>query len=194
MVSGASRLVAGALQLVLLAFGIVIAAEAFGVAATEILVDNPQNLIGWWAPWLGVVVFGIGVAAFYSAPPGSLPGLFLALLAAFLGQQVGGALLGALFGGFFGALIMTVTARLIERTRFGPPALVSFLPGFWLLVPGALALINLTEYVAGGLTPGVQSLLGTLGAMIAIAVGVLGGYLLIDAVRPLYRHAVRPMT
>jgi len=192
MVSGASRLVSGALQLVLLAFGIVTAAEAFGLPSAEILVNSPQNLIGWWAPWLGVVVFGIGVAIFYAAPLGALPGLFLVLLVAFLGQQLGSALLGGYIGGFIGALAMTVVARLVERTRFGPPALVSFLPGFWLLVPGAIGLIGLTEYIASGTELAVQNFLGTLGAMVAIAVGVLCGYLLVDAVRPLYRHAVRP--
>ena len=192
MVSGASRLVSGALQLVLLAFGIVSAAQAFGVPTAEILADNPQNLIGWWAPWLGVIVFGLGVAVFYSAPSGSLFGLFFVLLVAFVGQQAGSALLGGYVGGFIGALVMTVTARLIERTSFGPPALVSFLPGFWLLVPGALGLIGLTEYIASGPAFGIESLLGTLGAMVAIAVGVLCGYVLIDAVKPLYRHAVRP--
>jgi uncharacterized membrane protein YjjP (DUF1212 family) len=192
MVSGASRLVSGALQLLLLAFGIVMAAQAFGSGMTEILVDNPRNLIGWWAPWLGVIVFGIGIAVFYSAPSGSLPGLLLVLVVAFVGQQAGSTLFGGYVGGFLGALVMTVTARLIERYRFGPPALVSFLPGFWLLVPGALGLIGLTEYIASGPELGAQSLLGTLGAMVAIALGVLCGYLLMDAVRPLYSHIARP--
>ena len=192
MVTGASRLVSGGLQLVLLAFGIVAAAEAFGLPSVEVLVDAPQNLIGWWAPWLGMVVFGIGVAVYHSAPSGSLPGLFLVLLAAFVGQQVGSAFFGGYVGGFIGALAMTPTARLVERTRFGPPALVSFLPGFWLLVPGALGLIGVTEYIASGPELGVQDFLGTVGAMIAIAIGVLCGYLLVDSVSPLYRHAVRP--
>jgi uncharacterized membrane protein YjjP (DUF1212 family) len=192
MVSGASRLVSGALQLVLLAFGIVTAAEAFGVPVTDILVEGPADRTEWWIPWLGVLVFGIGIALFNSAPSDTLPGLFLVLLVAFLGQQVGAEFLGVYVGGLVGALLMTVTARLIERTRFGPPALVSFLPGFWLLVPGALGLIGLTEYIASGADLAVQSLVGTLGAMVAIAIGVLCGYLLVDTFRPLYRHAVRP--
>jgi len=192
IVSGASRLVSGGLQLVLLAFGIVSAAEAFGLPSAEVLVNAPQNLIGWWAPWLGMVVFGIGVAVFHSAPSGSLPGLFLVLLVAFVGQQVGSAFFGGYVGGFIGATAMTITARLVERTRFGPPALVSFLPGFWLLVPGALGLIGVTEYMASGPIVGVQDFLGTVGAMVAIAVGVLCGYLLVDSVKPLYRHTVRP--
>ena len=99
MVAGASRLVSGGLQLVLLAFGIVSAAEAFGLPSAEVLVNTPQNLIGWWAPWLGMVVFGIGVAVFHSAPSGSLPGLFLVLLVAFVGQQVGNAFFGGYVGG-----------------------------------------------------------------------------------------------
>ncbi len=191
IVSGASRLVAGVLQLVLLAFGIVTAAEAFSAPVSEILVDNPLNLFGWWAPWLGVVVFGIGIALFYSAPRGSMPGLFLVLLAAFVGQQVGSLLFGGYVGGFVGAVLMTITARLVERTRFGPPTLVSFLPGFWLLVPGALGLIGLTEYITSGPSFALQSLLGTLGAMVAIAVGVLCGSLLMEVFGPLRRYLRR---
>jgi uncharacterized membrane protein YjjP (DUF1212 family) len=192
VVTGASRLVYGSLQLIFLAFGIVSATQAFAQPLAPELVDAQQNLIGWWAPWLGVVVFGIGVAVFHSAPQRTLPGLFLVLLVAFIGQQVGGALFGGYVGGFIGAFAMTPTARLVERTSFGPPALVSFLPGFWLLVPGALGLIGVTEYMTAGAAMGVENLLGTVGAMVAIAVGVLCGYLLVDSVKPLYTHTVQP--
>jgi len=192
MVTGASRLVYGSLQLVFLAFGIVSATQAFAQPLAPDLVDLQQNLIGWWAPWLGVVVFGIGVAVFHSAPQRTLPGLFLVLLVAFIGQQAGSALFGGYVGGFIGAFVMTPTARLVERTRFGPPALVSFLPGFWLLVPGALGLIGVTEYMTAGPAMGFENFLGTVGAMVAIAVGVLCGYLLVDSVKPLYKHTMRP--
>ena len=53
-------------------------------------------------------------------------------------------------------------------------------------------MIGVTEYIASGPIVGVQDFLGTVGAMVAIAVGVLCGYLLVDAVKPLYRHTVRP--
>jgi uncharacterized membrane protein YjjP (DUF1212 family) len=192
MVTGASRLVYGSLQLIFLAFGIVSATEAFAQPLAPDLVDYQQNLIGWWAPWLGVVVFGLGVAVFHSAPQRTLPGLFLVLLVAFIGQQAGSFFFGGYVGGFIGALVMTPTARLVERTNFGPPALVSFLPGFWLLVPGALGLIGVTEYMTAGPAMGLDSFLGTVGAMVAIAVGVLCGYLLIESVKPLYSHAVEP--
>jgi uncharacterized membrane protein YjjP (DUF1212 family) len=60
MVTGASRLVAGTLQLVLLAFGIVAGAQAFGIPSGDAMSNDPVNLLGWWAPWLGVAVIGVG--------------------------------------------------------------------------------------------------------------------------------------
>ena len=52
------------------------------------------------------------------------------------------------------------------------PAHASFLPGFWLLVPGALGLIGLTELAGGG---GGQDVVATVGSIFAIALGVLCG-------------------
>ena len=52
------------------------------------------------------------------------------------------------------------------------PAHASFLPGFWLLVPGALGLIGLTELAGGG---GGQDLVATVGSIFAVALGVLCG-------------------
>jgi uncharacterized membrane protein YjjB (DUF3815 family) len=68
--------------------------------------------------------------------------------------------------------------------RSGPPALVSFLPAFWLLVPGALSLIGLTEYVADDPAAGLQDLLNAVGSILSIALGVLCGY-------PFYRSLAR---
>ena len=60
IVSGASRLVAGAVQLALLAFGILAGVEAVGVSSSLVLSVGGQRL-GDWAPWLGVLVFAVGV-------------------------------------------------------------------------------------------------------------------------------------
>ena len=51
MITGASRLVAGTLQLLLLGFGIVGAAQVVGLPSADALVDIPTNQLGWWAPW-----------------------------------------------------------------------------------------------------------------------------------------------
>jgi uncharacterized membrane protein YjjB (DUF3815 family) len=187
MVTGASRLVSGIVQLLLLVFGIVAAATVVGVPAWDDLVDEPANLIGWWAPWLGVLLVGIGSFLYHSAPPRSLGWLCVVLYAAWIGQYVGNLFVGGYLSGFVGALVMTPVAYLVARLPSGPPPLVSFLPAFWLLVPGALGLIGLTEYLQQDTAAGLEDLAGTVGAMIAVALGVLCGY-------PLYRALAASLT
>ncbi len=174
MIAGASRLVFASVQLLLLAFGIVAGVQLAGLPSESVLHDAPVNLLGWWAPWLGVIVFG--VAAFYfSAPPGTLPWLMLVLLTAWIGQLLGDLLFGASVSGFFGALTMTPVALVIARLRNGPPSQVTFLPAFWLLVPGALGLIGVTEIVGNPATATLSDLVTPVGSIVSIALGVLGG-------------------
>ena len=186
MVTGASRLVAGTLQLVLLAFGIVAGAQAFGIPSSEALSNDPVNLLGWWAPWVGVAVIGVGTYLYYSPPRGAFRWLLVVLYAAWIGQFLGSEAFGGYVGGFIGALVMTPVAYTVERLPSGPPALVSFLPAFWLLVPGALGLIGVTEYLTDDTVAGIQDFIGTVGSIIAIALGVLCGY-------PLYRSIARSL-
>jgi uncharacterized membrane protein YjjP (DUF1212 family) len=186
MVSGASRLVAGSVQLLLLAFGITGAAQVVGLPPADELVDAPTNLLGWWAPWFGVLLVGVGNYLYFSAPPRSLGWLCLVLYAASIGQYLGDQAFGGYLSGFVGAIVMTPVAYLVERLPSGPPALVSFLPAFWLLVPGALGLIGMTEYLGEDAIAGVQDFLGALESMVAIALGVLCGY-------PLYRSLARSL-
>ena len=62
----------------------------------------------------------------------------------------------------------------------------SCLPVFWLLVPGALGLIGVAEYLGQDPLAGVQDFLGAVGSMVAIGLGVLCGY-------PLYRSLARTL-
>ena len=128
MVAGASRLVFGSVQLLLLAFGIVAGVELAGLPS-EALHDEQSDLLGWWAPWLGVAVFGVAVALFFSAPRGALPWLMVVLLAAWLGQVLGDRLVGGEVSGFFGALAMTPVALAIARMPGGPPVAGHVPPG-----------------------------------------------------------------
>jgi uncharacterized membrane protein YjjP (DUF1212 family) len=175
MVAGSSRLVFGSVQLLLLAFGIVAGVELVGLPSETVLHDAHVNLLGPWAPWLGVAVFGVAVAVYFSAPRGALPWLMAVLLAAWLGQLAGGQLFGADVSGFFGALAMTPIALLLARLPGGPPSQVTFLPAFWLLVPGALGLIGVTEVVGNPATASIADLVAPVGSIVSIALGVLGG-------------------
>jgi uncharacterized membrane protein YjjP (DUF1212 family)/uncharacterized membrane protein YjjB (DUF3815 family) len=172
--SGASRLIAGILQVALLYFGIAAAVQLLGVPSAQIGQSLALNQIGWFAPPFGVAIFGLGVFLFFSAPRGTLPWLLLSLYTAWFGQQIGTALFGAELGGFVGGLAMALVVLVSERLG-GPPAFVAFLPAFWLLVPGATALISLTELASGSRDVGSAPIIDTAIAITAIALGVLVG-------------------
>jgi uncharacterized membrane protein YjjP (DUF1212 family) len=174
MVAGASRLVFGAVQLLLLAFGIVAGADIAGVPRADALSDTQPNLLGSWTSWLGVVGFGTAVALYFSAPRRALRWLLPVLFVAWIGQLAGDWLAGPAVSGFVGALAMTPVALAFGRRPGGPPAQVTFLPAFWLLVPGAVGLIGVTEAV-GNPAAGAQDLLQPLASIVAIALGVLCG-------------------
>lgn len=174
MMSGAGRLAAGGMQLVLLALGIVTAAQLVGVPGT--IISSPSNQpISLLAPWVGVAIFGTGVVLHQSARPRSLGWIILILYVAYAGQLLGGVLFGSQLSAFFGALAMTPVAMLVAQQRTGPPTLVTFLPGFWILVPGALGLAGVTSYIGASQVDGVASLVAAATTMVGIALGVLVG-------------------
>ena len=80
VISGSSRLVAGTMQLVLLSFGIVAGAQIAGIPPEVAITNEAANTLGDWAPWLGVVVFGVGAFVHFSGPRGSLGWLLVVLL------------------------------------------------------------------------------------------------------------------
>jgi uncharacterized membrane protein YjjP (DUF1212 family) len=182
LVTGASRLVSGMLQLTLLGFGIVAAAQVFDLPDVDELENVPINTLGWWAPWVGVLVFCVGQYLYNSAPKGTFVYLLVVLMGAWTGQYLGSLVFGGYVSGFVGALAMTPLARAVERLPGGPPSLVSFLPAFWLLVPGALGLIGLTQYLNSDPSAGLADLFSTVGAILAIALGVLCGYPIVGGV------------
>jgi uncharacterized membrane protein YjjP (DUF1212 family) len=179
MVSGSSRLITGFMRIAQLAFGILIAAQVTGIGDKN-LIDNPANLLGPWAPWLGVVVYALGTTLFFGPPRGFLPWMLLILFVAYAGQVVGGALLGSYASGFCGGLALTVGAAAISRLPNTPPTMALILPGFWLLVPGSLGLIGITELVGSDSSAVFGA---TLISMISIALGIQTGLLVSQVVR-----------
>ena len=174
MVAGSSRLVWGGTQLGLLAFGIVAGISIVGVPP-ERAFSSSDELLGSWAPWLGVLVFAIGVTIAHSAPPGAFPSLLVVLYAAWTGQFVGNVLFGAYASGFTGGLVMTFAAYLLARLPATMPVYAVFLPGFWLLVPGSLGLIGLTTVFALPETASADDVLAIIASIASVALGVLCG-------------------
>lgn len=178
MVSGSSRLVTGFVQLVLLAFGLAAGAIVVGYRP-ENLADaaaGRETLAFWraWMPWAGVAVFGLGAYLHFSAPGRSLGWMLLVLYVAHTAQQVAAGLLGKELSGFFGMLLATPLGYLIHLRFGGPPAMVTFLPSFWLLVPGALGLVSVTQMLSDR-AAGVAGLISAVFVFTAIALGTLMG-------------------
>jgi uncharacterized membrane protein YjjP (DUF1212 family) len=174
MISGSSRLVWATTQLGLIAFGIVAGVSAAGVPP-ERAFSSSDELLGGWAPWLGVFVFALGVVVAHSTPPGAVPSLLVVLYAAWTGQVVGDALFGAYSSGFVGAVVMTLVAYQLARLNRTMPVYAMFLPGFWLLVPGSLGLIGLTTFLAFPEAASGTDVFAVIAAIGSVALGVLCG-------------------
>lgn len=174
ILSGAGRLAAGILQLVLLGLGIVAGAQLLGVPAAVLTVAG-TSAVSVALPWLGVAVFGVGVVLFNGARLETLPWILVVLYVAYAGQVIGGLFFGSALSAFVGAMVMTPVAMLAARQPSGPPTLVSFLPGFWLLVPGAMGLAGVTSLLEEDRVQGLTTLVGMATSMVGITLGVLLG-------------------
>jgi len=178
--AGSSRLVMGLVMLALLAFGIVAAGTIVGVSDFAYQQVASVHLLPWWSPLLGILLLAIGNYLHFSAPSNTFGWVVLALVVAFVGQTVGAAVLGAPLSGFAGALVVSPLVLWIESLRRGAPAQLTFLPAFWLLVPGAASLIGLVSTVGGNVA--IDSFWTAIGGIFGIALGVLIGIALYRAI------------
>jgi len=174
LLAGSSRLAAGGFQLLLLALGIVAGAQLVGVPASAVgsAPDGPVAVAG---PWIGVAVFGVGIVWMQGLRAVSIAPILVVLYVAYAGQVVGGVFVGSALSAFFGAVAMTPVAVLLARQGLGPPTLVSFFPGFWILVPGALGLEGVTRIIGNDRFVATGALTTTATSMVGIALGVLLG-------------------
>lgn len=190
MVSGSSRLMTGLVQLVLLAFGLAAGAALVG-AGPELLVDSATERVSVpWAPWVGAVVFGIGVYLHFSAPRNSLLWLLLVLVVASATQRLAATAFGGEISGFFGMLVATPLAYLIQNRLNGPPAMVTFLPSFWVVVPGALGLLSVTRMMSDS-AAGIDGMVTVLFVIASVALGTLVGASLLRLLDAKVRRVVR---
>ncbi|GAA4363907.1 threonine/serine exporter family protein [Nocardioides caricicola] len=171
MLSGSARLVYGLQRLLLLSFGIAMGVQVAGLpdhAATS-------ETLGAWAPWVGVFVFAVGHFFASAAPGRTFAWLVLVLYVAYAAQFAAGAVLGSLGGSFVAGAVLLPVAYLVQDRRSGPPVPATFLPAFWMLVPGALGLEGVTQLIGDEEVAGLGDFLNALLAVVAIAIGVLVG-------------------
>lgn len=171
IVAGASRLIYGVTQLMLLVFGVALGVHIAGRVDPQ----DPSPQMGGWALYVAIIVVAAGLYVYLSAPKGSLLWLIAAIGVALIGQQVGSAVVPASYSGAIGAFLVVPFALLASRIKSSPPAIVMMLASFWALVPGALSFVSLSEAATGG--PASVTTLGTtVAAIFSIALGTLAGY------------------
>ncbi len=171
IVAGASRLIYGVTQLMLLVFGVALGMHIAGRVAAQ----DPSPQMGDWALYVAIVVVAVGLYVYLSAPKGSLFWLMAAIGVALIGQQIGGLALPASYSGAVGAFLVVPFAMLASRIKSSPAAIVMMLAAFWALVPGALSFVSLSEAATGG--PATLNTLGTtVAAIFSIALGTLAGF------------------
>ncbi|GAA2165692.1 uncharacterized membrane protein YjjP (DUF1212 family) [Humibacillus xanthopallidus] len=172
MLAGSARLVYGLERLLILTFGIALGAE---IAGFPPIVGHATPTLGPWAPWVGVLVFGVGQFFASSAPRRTLGWLLVVLYVAYGVQALSGRVLGTLGASFLAAAVVLPVCYAIQSRRSGPPVPVTFLPAFWLLVPGALGLQGVAQIVGADQAAGLGDFLNALLSIVAIAVGVVVG-------------------
>lgn len=183
IISGASRLIYGVTQLMLLVFGVGLGIHVAGRVAPQ----PPSPQMGGWSLYVAVVVIAIGLYIYLSAPKGSLLWLMLAVGVALVGQKVGGLFLSPTHSGAVGAFLVVPFAMLGARIKTSPPAIVMMLAAFWALVPGALSFQELGQAVAGGGND-IATLGVTVAAIFSIALGTLIGWSVLETIRTRLRR------
>jgi len=179
VISGSARLIYGATSLLLLFVGI--SAGLFFAGLSRSLLYTPAPFpFTWWAPVLGTLLFGLGTFIRVSGANRDLRWILVVLYIAMLGQTVGERLFTPYFGAFIGATLMALSSELIARSPRRTPALVSQALAFWFLVPGARGLLSVTNILSNDIQGAVVGLTEMVGLIIAIAVGVLLGTLIIS--------------
>ena len=173
VMAGASRLAYGVVRLLLLVFGVVIAAQWLGLPPEAATPDTIS--IGVLGTIIGLVIFTTGVCLHNSAPRDTFAWLLLVVTAAWLGEVAGTFLLGGYLSGFTGGFVMILAARAIEAHRDSPPLIVSFTPAFWVLVPGTIGLEGLSHLAQDDPLNGMRELVLMVLTMVSIALGVLTG-------------------
>lgn len=171
MMAGASRLVSGIARLGLLAFGVYAGISLAGEPPPP--TTAPVQL-GAWAPWAGIVLVALGYYLYSAAPRRSLLWILYALVVAYSAQLLGDALVGAEMSGLVGALIVIPAVMLAGRLAASPSTAVMLTCAYWLLVPGAMGFIGLSE-AASGTSGATDTILRTFGSLTAIAIGMLLG-------------------
>lgn len=178
IMSGSARLVNALVQILVLTFGVLVGAQLAPVDSIN-FADLTQTLLPWWAAWVGVLVFAVGQSMVSNEARGGIRIVVLLLLVAYGVQTLITLTIDPILAAGVGAAVALFLAIVFQRrSRRGMPAFALFEPVFWLLVPGSLGLVALTEAIGGGssaasLDDGGGVLFAAGASIVAITIGMI---------------------
>ncbi|MEI8080307.1 MAG: threonine/serine exporter family protein [Actinomycetes bacterium] len=141
MVSGASRLVFGIMQLLAMAFGFLLAMDLVG-SENQRLADVTSHMSPPWVPWIGCVAYAIGTMLYFCTPLAFWLDTLVVVAIAFSAQALAQLVVSpALASGVAAALAYSAAWWISFRKGGGPVSLVLFVPAYWLLVPGSASFV-----------------------------------------------------
>lgn len=186
MVAGSARLTYGLVQLLMFAAGVIAGAMALGVGN----LDNVRvHDLGLWVAPLGLAAISVGITLSESLGWRMFRWITPVLVCTYLTQLSAQQLSDSTgVGAFAGAVVASFLTGLIDWLRPRVPAMVAFLPSFWLLVPGTVGLIGITQVGSGG---GAAAVIGVVSIVTAIAMGITVGSAAALALRAIRRRNVR---
>lgn len=150
IMSGSARLVNALVQILVLTFGVLVGAQLAPIDNYS-FGDLTQTLLPWWAAWVGVLVFAVGQSMVSNEARGGIRVVVLLLLVAYGVQTAITVTIDPVLAAGVGAAAALFLAIVFQRrSRRGIPAFALFEPVFWLLVPGSLGLVALTEAFGRG--------------------------------------------
>jgi uncharacterized membrane protein YjjP (DUF1212 family) len=188
VVSGGGRLVAGLTVWAMLAAGTVAGVGVIGGRLQETAVLMGTNSGAAPEPvdpllaWPAVALLAIGVGLFLSATVPVTLVITAVLLLAYGGSVLLTPILGAGFATGLTAAVLLAGLRLVERQWPSLPAIVTFRPVFWLLVPGSLGLIAVSSLATQ--SSGTEDLIATtVSTVLGLVIGVQVGAVVSEAFR-----------
>lgn len=179
LMSGSARLVNAVVQTFVLAFGVIVGAQLAPIDDYQ-FGDLTQVLLPWWAAIIGVLVFAVGQSIVSNESRGGIRVVVALALIAYGVQMLMSAMIDPILGaGAAAATALFLAIVYQRRSRRGMPAFALFEPVFWLLVPGSLGLVALTETIAGSssswvtIDNGGDVLFATGASILAITIGMV---------------------
>ena len=191
MVSGAARLAHGTTQLVMFAAGVA-GASLLTHAPSSAFVNTRVDELGPLAGFIGLGAVTIGICLMESVPRRLAPWVLAVTTLTYATQWSIQNWLAypAWAGACAGAFVAAFSAWVMALARPTLPRMVLFLPSFWLLVPGSLGLVSVTQ-LAIDPHESWKTATNASGAIVGIALGLVFGTSAARGLRVTIRRARR---